>query len=125
MRKVIATGAAAVLGLVLLAAVIGGPWTSSLLCQAAGRAGRLPAGIGPEQLTNAATIIRAGQDRHLPQRAWTIAVATALQESGLRNIPYGDRDSLGLFQQRPSQAWAPPRSRWTPMPLRPGSMTAW
>src|SRR5699024_6562435 len=35
----------------------------------------------------------------------TIAVATAIQESKLRNISYGDRDSLGLFQQRPSQGW--------------------
>jgi hypothetical protein len=38
-----------------------------------------------------------------------IALATALQESGLRNISHGDRDSLGLFQQRPSQGWGTPR----------------
>lgn len=35
----------------------------------------------------------------------TIALATAMQESGLRNIDFGDRDSVGLFQQRPSQDW--------------------
>ena len=40
-----------------------------------------------------------------PPRAWVIALATAMQESTLRNIPYGDRDSEGLFQQRPSQGW--------------------
>ena len=40
-----------------------------------------------------------------PPRAWLIALATAMQESTLRNINYGDRDSLGLFQQRPSQGW--------------------
>lgn len=41
----------------------------------------------------------------LPARAATIALATAYQESGLRNLAHGDRDSLGLFQQRPSQGW--------------------
>ena len=43
-----------------------------------------------------------------PPRAWLVALATAKQESDLRNIPYGDRDSLGLFQQRPSQGWGTP-----------------
>ena len=43
--------------------------------------------------------------RGLPARAATIALATALQESKLRNLDYGDRDSLGLFQQRPCQGW--------------------
>ena len=43
--------------------------------------------------------------RGLPPRAATIAIATAIQESKLRNLRYGDRDSLGLFQQRPSQGW--------------------
>jgi len=37
--------------------------------------------------------------------AATVALATAIQESGLRNLAYGDRDSLGIFQQRPSQGW--------------------
>jgi hypothetical protein len=41
----------------------------------------------------------------LPARAATIAIATAIQESKLRNLKYGDRDSVGLFQQRPSQGW--------------------
>ena len=57
----------------------------------------------PEQAVNAATIAAVGTGRGLPERAVTIALATALQESGLRNIGHGDRDSLGLFQQRPSQ----------------------
>jgi hypothetical protein len=61
--------------------------------------------ITPEQAGNAATIARVGWDRGLPDRAVVIALATAQQESGLRNIDYGDRDSLGLFQQRPSQGW--------------------
>ncbi|MFI1353850.1 heavy metal transporter [Streptomyces sp. NPDC020898] len=59
----------------------------------------------PEQAVNAATITAVGTARGLPERAVTIALATALQESGLRNISHGDRDSLGLFQQRPSQGW--------------------
>lgn len=41
-------------------------------------------------------------------RAVSIALTTAYQESGIRNIDYGDRDSLGLFQQRPSQGWGTP-----------------
>ncbi|WP_335940571.1 hypothetical protein [Streptomyces sp. PTD5-9] len=58
-----------------------------------------------EQASNAATISAVGTSRGMPERAVTIALATALQESGLRNIEHGDRDSLGLFQQRPSQGW--------------------
>ncbi|MFC8196580.1 heavy metal transporter [Streptomyces sp. NPDC057298] len=58
-----------------------------------------------EQAVNAATISAVGANRRMPERAVTIALATALQESALRNINHGDRDSLGLFQQRPSQGW--------------------
>ncbi|WP_189542575.1 hypothetical protein [Streptomyces gelaticus] len=61
--------------------------------------------MSPEQAANAATISAVGTSRGMPERAVTIALATALQESGLRNIEHGDRDSLGLFQQRPSQGW--------------------
>ena len=58
-----------------------------------------------QQLANAATIIRVGRQRHVPPRGWVIAVAAAIQESSLHNLPYGDRDSAGLFQQRPSMGW--------------------
>lgn len=61
--------------------------------------------ITEEQAANAATIAGVAWDRGLPDRAVVIALATAQQESGLRNIDYGDRDSLGLFQQRPSMGW--------------------
>ncbi|MFE7628079.1 hypothetical protein [Streptomyces sp. NPDC057509] len=61
--------------------------------------------LTPEQAANAATISAVGTTRGMPERAVTIALATALQESGLRNLDHGDRDSLGLFQQRPSQGW--------------------
>ena len=43
--------------------------------------------------------------RGLPPRAASIAIVTAYQETGIRNLTYGDRDSVGLFQQRPSQGW--------------------
>ncbi len=68
----------------------------------------------PEQAVNAATITAVGTARGLPERAVTIALATALQESALRNIDYGDRDSLGLFQQRPSQGWGTPEEIMDP-----------
>ena len=58
-----------------------------------------------ERVANAALISATAVDRQLPPRAASIALATAYQESQLRNIDYGDRDSLGLFQQRPSQGW--------------------
>ena len=61
--------------------------------------------FSPEQSSNAATITAIALKRGLPARAATIANATAIQESRLRNIKFGDRDSLGLFQQRPSQGW--------------------
>lgn len=60
------------------------------------------------QAANAATIAAVGRSRSLPARAVVIALATSLQESRLRNLNYGDRDSLGLFQQRPSQGWGSP-----------------
>jgi len=62
----------------------------------------------PEQSANAATITAVALKRGLPPRAATIANATAIQESKLQNLRFGDRDSLGLFQQRPSQGWGTP-----------------
>ncbi|WP_369136845.1 hypothetical protein [Modestobacter versicolor] len=61
-----------------------------------------------EQAANAATIAAVARSRGLPARATVVALATAQQESRLRNLDYGDRDSLGLFQQRPSQDWGTP-----------------
>jgi hypothetical protein len=52
--------------------------------------------------------------RGLPPRAASIAIATAYQESGIRNLDYGDRDSVGLFQQRPSQGWGTERQLMNP-----------
>ncbi|MFD0287685.1 C40 family peptidase [Streptomyces lutosisoli] len=58
-----------------------------------------------EQLPNAKVIVATGVQLGIPARGQIIALATALQESGLRNLDHGDRDSIGLFQQRPSQGW--------------------
>ncbi|MEU1776417.1 C40 family peptidase [Streptomyces sp. NPDC019922] len=58
-----------------------------------------------DQVPNAKTIQATGVAMSIPSRGQVVALATALQESGLRNLTYGDRDSLGLFQQRPSQGW--------------------
>ncbi len=69
----------------------------------------------PDQASNAATIAAVGSSRGLPERAVTIALATALQESALRNIEHGDRDSLGLFQQRPSMGWGTPEQIMDPV----------
>jgi hypothetical protein len=71
--------------------------------------------IRPEQAANAATITAVASQRDLPERAVTIALATAMQESALRNIEHGDRDSLGLFQQRPSQGWGSERQIQDPV----------
>ena len=61
--------------------------------------------LSTEQAENASTISAVAVRRGLPARAASIALATAYQESKLRNLDHGDRDSVGLFQQRPSQGW--------------------
>jgi murein DD-endopeptidase MepM/ murein hydrolase activator NlpD len=65
--------------------------------------------LGDAQMHNAAIIIAVGQRMNVPPRGWVIAIATALQESVLTNLgdlgAANDHDSLGLFQQRPSQGW--------------------
>ncbi|MDQ0768458.1 hypothetical protein QF031_001207 [Pseudarthrobacter defluvii] len=103
--------------LLTLALVAGGIYTAVYFVQrsetlvserctakAADRTGEL----APDQASNAALITAAAVRRGLPPRAATIALATAMQESKLRNIGHGDQagpDSRGLFQQRPSQGW--------------------
>lgn len=64
--------------------------------------------LDADQMANAATIAAIGMQRQMPEQAVVVALATAYQESGLRNLAHGDRDSLGLFQQRPSQGWGTP-----------------
>lgn len=58
-----------------------------------------------EQVSNAAIIIAEGKKANIPQFGWVVALATALQESGIRMLKHGDRDSRNMFQQRPSSGW--------------------
>ncbi len=62
-------------------------------------------GLTAEQVANAQLIVRIGRELGVPDRGIAIALGTAMQESSLRNVTWGDRDSLGLFQQRPSYGW--------------------
>ena len=70
--------------------------------------------LDTEQAANATTITAVAHRMGLPHHAVTIALATVLQESKMHNVPYGDRDSVGLFQQRPSQGWGTPAQLLTP-----------
>ncbi len=81
-------------------------------CQAS--AGGSTYTLDVEQAANSTTIAAVGKRLGLPDHAVTIALAAALQESKLRNLDYGDRDSLGLFQQRPSQGWGTSTEILTP-----------
>ncbi|WUP52899.1 C40 family peptidase [Micromonospora globbae] len=101
------------LPMMLLASVIGGGPGG---CDVAAAPPLRPAGQPPrigawdaEQLEIAATIIDVGVAKGVPRWGWVIALATAMQESGLRNVPHlgdsNDHDSIGVFQQRPSQGW--------------------
>lgn len=67
-----------------------------------------------EQMAIAQTLTTVAMQRRLPKRAAVLAVATGMVESGLRNLDYGDRDSLGVFQQRPSQGWGSPEQVTNP-----------
>lgn len=62
-------------------------------------------GLDAEQLANARLIVKIGRQLGVPNRGIAIALGAAMQESGMRNLDWGDRDSLGLFQQRPSTGW--------------------
>jgi murein DD-endopeptidase MepM/ murein hydrolase activator NlpD len=63
------------------------------------------AGLDEEQGRNAGVIVATGRNAGVSSFGLTVALAAAYQESTLRNLPHGDRDSLGLFQQRPSTGW--------------------
>ncbi len=67
------------------------------------------------QAANAATVGGVAFSRDLPEEAVTVAYATVWQESTFYNVEYGDRDSLGLFQQRPSQEWGDPEEILDPV----------
>jgi hypothetical protein len=81
--------------------------TVTPMCTATGANGTFA--LTPEQAANATTIAAVGKRLGLPDHAVSVALAAALQESGLHNLAGGDRDSIGLFQQRPSQGWGTPQ----------------
>jgi murein DD-endopeptidase MepM/ murein hydrolase activator NlpD len=128
-RLSIAAGGLALLIVILIGAAVtaltspgGGAISGWCLPSAEGTApGSDPADVDldPEQADNARVIITVGQGMQVPPRGWVIAIATALQESGLRNLPHlgaeNDHDSLGLFQQRPSQGWGTPEQITDPV----------
>ena len=69
--------------------------------------GHAAVALDPQQAQIAATIAGVAYHRGMPSRAVTVAYATAMQETHLHNPSFGDRDSVGVFQQRPSQGWGP------------------
>lgn len=71
--------------------------------------------LSAEQKQNARTIIGVGKGASVPEYGWVIALATSMQEATLINVDYGDRDSLGLFQQRTSQGWGTEAQILTPV----------
>ena len=71
-------------------------------------------GLDAEQAVNASTIAAVARTLGLPDHAVTVALAAALQESKLHNVDYGDTDSVGLFQQRPSSGWGTVKDLMTP-----------
>jgi hypothetical protein len=95
--------ALAIGGIVRLVSGGGSPATIAPRCMVATAAGQFT--TTPDQAANASTIAAVGHRLGLADHAVTIALAAALQESRLANLAGGDRDSIGLFQQRPSQGW--------------------
>jgi cell wall-associated NlpC family hydrolase len=101
-----AAGLAAAVVLVAVGAGLTGPAAGT--CPPAAGVGTVAApgvSLDAVQIADARVIYAVGAGLGLPARAEIIAIATAMQESGLRNLAYGLADSLGLFQQRPSQGW--------------------
>lgn len=71
--------------------------------------------LDTQQASIAATIAGVAHQQSMPRAAVTIAYATAMQESKLHNLHYGDMDSVGVFQQRPSQGWGPTKKLEDPV----------
>ena len=71
--------------------------------------------LDTQQASIAATIAGVAHQESMPREAVTIAYATAMQESKLHNLDYGTSDSVGVFQQRPSQGWGPARKLENPV----------
>jgi cell wall-associated NlpC family hydrolase len=98
---------ALLLSLLLGFAAVAGAQDATTSCQPAALAGPI-ADLDAEQTVDARLIVAVGQQRGVPDQGLIVGLMAAMQESGLRNLSHGDRDSLGLFQQRPSQGWGAP-----------------
>lgn len=70
--------------------------------------------LSNEQMGNARIVVGVGRSMGMSDRDIIIALMAAYQESRLQNLDYGDRDSLGLFQQRPSAGWGSPQQIMNP-----------
>jgi hypothetical protein len=110
-KVVIAAIATLLLVPVLIAFAISGALSAifgsnaSMDCTLATSSSSAVAGYRADQLANAAIIVAVGKQMNVPEQGQVVALATAMQESTLTNVDHGDRDSRGLFQQRPSQGW--------------------
>ncbi|TCP48648.1 NlpC/P60 family protein [Tamaricihabitans halophyticus] len=98
----------------IIAASNAGGQTSDMSCEAVvgptdpgqpGAGAQDAAQLDPEQREIVSLIVSIGKERELSPRAWQVAIQAGMTESGLRNLNYGDRDSLGIFQMRPSMGW--------------------
>lgn len=109
----IATAAVVVLiGVNAVAPDPGPPTATAPTCRVSG--GAVTYKLDLEQAAHATTIAAVGKRLGLPDHAVSVALAAAFQESKLHNLSYGDRDSVGLFQQRPSQGWGTPSQLTSP-----------
>lgn len=113
-----AVGVLAVLGLLatgIVAGLLGGSGSSQAIAlpclptldpiNGGGRSPLGPDQLDEEQVAIASAIVRIGKERQLPPRAWQVALQAGMTESRLRNLDYGDRDSIGIFQMRPGMGW--------------------
>ena len=81
-----------------------GPWTGGSEDQGRNDAARL----NEEQRGIVTAIIGTGKQRQVPALGWQVAIQAGMTESGLRNLDYGDADSVGIFQMRTSMGWGTP-----------------
>lgn len=116
-KRVLAPGVILVVIVVALAAFLVIRQAATILtssgCEA--RNGGTVISLDTQQAGIAATIAGVAHQRALPAHAVVVAYAAAIQESKLHNLAYGDRDSVGVFQQRPSEGWGPPRKLKDPV----------
>lgn len=119
-RRWLGAGVSLLLVLVVPAAVFlllfigSAPSSSAQTCGTPGTGTVEGTTLSESAKANAAVIAAEGIRAGVGTRGVIIALAAALQESGLENLNYGDRDSLGLFQQRPSAGWGTPEQIRTP-----------